>query len=69
MVLDNRSYFGPMLLRSLDVVCAAAAPADIAPACSALRRWNGTAELDSIGYALAQTWLRELKKQRDIWSE
>lgn len=66
-VLSNRSYYGPMLLQSLDAVCGNGAPAEIEDACHALRRWDGTAELHSIAYALAQGWLRDLKKEITIW--
>jgi len=67
MVLNNRSYAAPMLRESLQAVCTPDFTASAA--CAVLTKWDGTANLDSVGYPLAQMWLRDLAGKPEVWAK
>lgn len=74
LLLENGSLAAEWLKSSATKVCAGELSISIKgqtislqKACNALVQWDGHANLDSRGYLLAQAWLRNIKKQPNIW--
>jgi acyl-homoserine-lactone acylase len=72
IAFSNRSYFASVLLADLRSLCAAGttAPsgADVTQPCGTLARWDGRAELDSVGWPLFDAWRRALNRSGiDYW--
>jgi acyl-homoserine-lactone acylase len=75
IAFSNRSYFGTLLREDLLAFCADAGPVtidgqrvEVQEACAAFRRWDGHANLTSIGYPLARHWIAGLLEHKDIWA-
>jgi acyl-homoserine-lactone acylase len=75
IAFSNRSYFGTLLREDLLAVCKDAGSAtvdgrkvDLAAACATFRSWDGHANLDSMGYPLADAWIRNLLDANDFWA-
>jgi len=64
IVLGNRSYYALVLLRDLNTACRGAGSVtldggqqvDLRKGCDVLAKWDGTANLDSIGWPLFRAW-------------
>ncbi len=76
LLFNNISLSGPSLIKAHETVCKVedvdlgnGTVQTIEKACDALRQWRGTAELNDVGYILAQTWLRKLKQEKNIWHQ
>ncbi len=75
IAFNNRSYYGTMLREDLLKICADPGSAtvdgksmDLAPGCAAFARWNGHANLDSVGYPLVKAWFGGFIDRADIWA-
>ena len=76
LLFNNISLAGPSLMQAIPSVCQVqevtlenGSVQEIKKACDVLAKWQGTAELDDVGYILAQTWLRNLKREKHIWQQ
>jgi acyl-homoserine-lactone acylase len=64
IVLNNRSFYALLLLRDLNSACRGAGSitlddgqqVDLHKGCSVLAKWDGTANLESIGWPLFRAW-------------
>lgn len=75
IVLDNRAYFGNLLRDDLLAVCSdkrpvtlEGKPVPVEAACDAFRKWDGKANVDSIGVFVAMKWIRGFAREKDIWA-
>ena len=75
IAFGNRSYYGTLLREDLLKVCDGAksatldgASVDLVPACALFAKWDGHANLDSVGYPLAREWIDDFTQQAGIWA-
>lgn len=60
LAFSNRAFHATTLLDDLRALCASGDDARIARACAVLVRWDGTAELASVGWPMFRAWRRAL---------
>ncbi|MFC4307791.1 penicillin acylase family protein [Steroidobacter flavus] len=75
VTFNNRVHTAMILKDDLNQVCKNVEPVtidskqvDVQDACSVFVAWNGTAELDSVGYPLAKEWFDELRKVPQVFA-
>ncbi|MBL8266349.1 acylase [Steroidobacter sp.] len=80
IAFNNHSYLGNLLRDDLRTVCSDTRPVvldgksvSVAEACAVIAKWDGKANLDSIGVFLAMKWIRGFAMEggtvaKDIWA-